>query len=77
MAALRVLCVRRVPPVAILANPGAQYGGARMLCTLGELGGCRTAAFRDESEAWTWLQAQLDLGGDNDASAYQETQTST
>jgi hypothetical protein len=48
-----------------------------MLCTLGELGGCRTAAFRDESEAWTWLQAQLDLGGDNDASAYQETQTST
>ena len=60
VAALRVLCARRVPPVAILANPGAQYGGARMLCTLGELDGCRTAAFRDEAEAWGWLQRQLD-----------------
>lgn len=59
VSALRVLCARRVPPVAILANPGAQYGGARMLCTLGELDGCRTAAFRDEMEAWSWLQAQL------------------
>jgi len=60
VAALKVLCGRRVPPVAILANPGAQYGGARMLCTLGELDGCRTAAFRDETEAWCWLQARLD-----------------
>lgn len=60
VAALRALCSRRIPPVAILANPGAQYGGARMLCTLGELDGCCTAAFRDELEAWRWLQAQLD-----------------
>ena len=60
VAALKVLCGGRVPPVAILANPGAQYGGARMLCTLGELDGCRTAAFRDETEAWRWLQARLD-----------------
>jgi len=60
VAALKVLCGRRVPPVAILANPGAQYGGARMLCTLGELDGCRTAAFRDETEAWRWLQGRLD-----------------
>jgi len=60
VGALRTLCASRVPPVAILANPGAQFGGARMLCTLGELEGCQTAAFRDETEAWVWLQAQLD-----------------
>lgn len=60
VSVLRALCARRVPPVAILANPGMQFGGARMLCTLGELDGCRTAAFRDEAEAWHWLQAQLD-----------------
>jgi len=60
ISALRFLCARRVPPVAILANPGAQYGGARMLCTLGGMDGCRTAAFRDEREAWRWLQVQLE-----------------
>jgi hypothetical protein len=60
VSALKLLCAHRTPPVAILANPGAQYGGARMLCTLGELDGCRTAAFRDEAEAWRWLQAQLE-----------------
>jgi hypothetical protein len=73
VAALRVLCARRVPPVAILANPGAQYGGARMLCTLGELDGCRTAAFRDETEAWGWLQRQLATGAFDDAPTYGET----
>jgi hypothetical protein len=57
---LAALCTTRVPPVAMLANPGVQYGGARMLCTLGELDGCRTAAFRGELEAWQWLQEQLD-----------------
>ena len=62
VSALSGLCARRIPPVAILANPGAQYGGARMLCTLGELDGCRTAAFRDEMEAWRWLQSQLEAG---------------
>jgi hypothetical protein len=70
VAALRVLCARRVPPVAILANPGAQFGGARMLCTLGELDGCRTAAFRDETEAWGWLQRQLDSSGFDETPGY-------
>ena len=59
ITALIGLCAERVPPVAILANPGAQYGGARMLCTLGELRGCRAAAFRDEAEAWAWLRGCL------------------
>ncbi len=58
VATLVALCADRVPPVAILTNPGAQYGGARMLCTLGELRACRAAAFRDEAEAWRWLDAQ-------------------
>jgi hypothetical protein len=70
VTSLRVLCARRVPPVAILANPGAQFGGARMLCTLGELDGCRTAAFRDETQAWAWLQRQLDSSGFDDAPGY-------
>lgn len=77
VSALIALCARRAPPVAILANPGAQYGGARMLCTLGELDGCRTAAFRDETAAWSWLQAQLDPGAPDDAPAYRETRTGT
>ena len=77
VAALRVLCARRVPPVAILANPGAQYGGARMLCTLGELDGCRTAAFRDELEAWRWLQTQLNTTAFEDAAPRHETPVET
>ena len=76
VAALRVLCARRAPPVAILANPGAQFGGVRMLCTLGELGGCRTAAFRDETEAWAWLQRQLESSGFDDGPGHAETQVS-
>ncbi len=59
VSSLVTLCADRVPPVAILTNPGAQYGGARMLCTLGELRACRAAAFRDEAEAWRWLDAQM------------------
>jgi hypothetical protein len=58
LASLVVLCADRVPPVAILTNPGPQYGGARMLCTLGELRDCRAAAFRDEAEAWRWLERE-------------------
>lgn len=76
VTALRVLCARRAPPVAILANPGAQFGGVRMLCTLGELGGCRTAPFRDEAEAWGWLQRQLESSGIDDAPGHSETQVS-
>lgn len=76
VAALRVLCARRVPPVAILANPGAQFGGARMLCTLGELDGCRTAAFRDETQAWDWLQRQLESSGIDDAPGHAVTRVS-
>jgi hypothetical protein len=45
--------------VAILTNPGAQYGGARCLCSLGELRGCLAAAFADEAEAWAWLRMQV------------------
>lgn len=59
VGALTALNNGRVPPAAILATPGVQYGAARMLCALGELDGCRTAAFRDEVEAWQWLQEQL------------------
>jgi hypothetical protein len=59
VSVLRVLCARSRPPVAILANPGAQYGGARMLCTLGEVDGCRAVAFRNETDAWRWLHSQL------------------
>jgi hypothetical protein len=47
------------PPVALLTNPGLQYGGARMLCLLGELRGCVAAAFHDEFAAWAWLREQL------------------
>lgn len=70
VSALSTLCATRIPPVAILANPGAQYGGARMLCTLGELDGCRTAAFRDETEALQWLRTQLDGGPADDLPPY-------
>jgi len=48
------------PPMAILTNPGVQYGGARMMCALGELRGCRAAAFQDEAEAWTWLRQRVE-----------------
>jgi hypothetical protein len=58
VATLVALSGGRVPPVAILTNPGPQFGGARMLCTLGELRDCRAAAFRDEEEAWRWLAQQ-------------------
>lgn len=49
------------PPtaVAILTNPGLQYAGARLLCSLGELPGCLAAAFADEAEAWAWLRTQV------------------
>lgn len=46
-------------PLAILTNPGVQYGGALMMCALGELRGCRAAAFHDEAEAWEWLRKRL------------------
>ena len=63
ISTLITLCAERVPPVAILTNPGAQYGGARMLCTLGELHACRAAAFRAEAEAWQWLDDEMDGRG--------------
>ena len=61
VSALVALCGEQVPPVAILTNPGPQYGGARRLCALGELRGCVAAAFQAEDEAWAWLHEQLDL----------------
>jgi hypothetical protein len=62
VSALARLCAMHFPPVAILTNAGAQYGGARMLCTLGGLRGCRAEAFRDEADAWQWLGRQLEPG---------------
>lgn len=63
VSALVRLCAMRFPPVAILTNPGAQYGGARMLCTLGGLRGCRAEAFREEADAWQWLGRELEPAG--------------
>jgi len=48
-----------VPPVAVVARSGGQFGGARVLCTLAEMSGCRASAFLTEAEAWLWLRAQL------------------
>jgi len=59
VAALVGLCGERVPPVAILTNPGVQYGGARVLCMMGELRGCQASAFQEEEEAWQWLRKAL------------------
>jgi hypothetical protein len=54
------LCGEMLPPVAVLTNPGPQYGGAQVLCALGELRGCVAAAFQEEDEAWAWVHEQLD-----------------
>jgi hypothetical protein len=59
VAALVGLCGDRLPPVAILTNPGVQYGGARVLCMMGELRGCQASAFQQEEEAWQWLRTTL------------------
>jgi len=47
------------PPLAVVARPGAQFGGTRVLCTLAEMRGCRAAAFETEAEAWLWLRSQI------------------
>ncbi len=67
VAALVGLCGERLPPVAILTNPGVQYGGARVLCMMGELRGCQASAFQDEEEAWRWLRMTLAEGSQTDA----------
>jgi hypothetical protein len=66
VAALVGLCGERLPPVAILTNPGVQYGGARVLCMMGELRGCLASAFQDEDEAWRWLRMTLAEGSQTD-----------
>ena len=48
-----------VPPLAVVARSGGQFGGARVLCTLAENSGCRASAFLTEAEAWLWLRSQL------------------
>ena len=48
-----------VPPVAVVARSGGQFGGTRVLCTLAEMSGCRASAFLTEAEAWLWLRSQL------------------
>lgn len=67
VAALVGLCGERLPPVAILTKPGVQYGGARVLCMMGELRGCQASAFQDEEEAWRWLRMTLAEGSQTDA----------
>jgi hypothetical protein len=67
VAALVGLCGERLPPVAILTNPGVQYGGARVLCMMGELRGCQASAFQEEDEAWRWLRNTLAEAGTPDA----------
>lgn len=62
VAALVGLCGERLPPVAILTNPGVQYGGARVLCMMGELRGCQASAFQEEEAAWEWLRVALSEG---------------
>jgi hypothetical protein len=59
VAALVGLCGERLPPVAILTNPGVQYGGARVLCMMGELRGCQAGAFQVAEDAWEWLRTAL------------------
>ncbi len=41
--------------VALLVHLGAQYGMARMVCTLAELRGGRVKAFTDDRAAVDWL----------------------
>jgi hypothetical protein len=41
--------------VALVVQPGAQFGLARMVCTVAELRGGRAGAFHDERPAVTWL----------------------
>ena len=48
-----------VPPLAAVARPGAQFGGARVFCTLAEMRGCRASVFLTEAEAWLWLRARV------------------
>ncbi len=42
-------------PAALLVQLGAQYGIARMVCTLAELRGGRVKAFTDDRAAVDWL----------------------
>lgn len=53
-------------PVALVTNPGLQYAGARLLCTLGDLVGCRAAAFTSEGQALAWLGECLGASGLHD-----------
>ena len=59
VAALLAECGERLPPVAVVTNPGVQYGGARVLCVMGELRGCQAAAFLDDGKAWSWVLGVL------------------
>ncbi len=42
-------------PVALVVQSGAQYGMARMVCTLAELRGGKVRAFTDDRAAVDWL----------------------
>lgn len=58
----------QLPPVAVLTNPGVQFGGARVLCMMGELRGCVASAFEDEEGAWRWLRSAVAAQPPNDDS---------
>jgi len=49
----------KCPLVAIVAGPDVSYGRARMVATSLELRGRGAAAFKDEPEAWGWLEEHL------------------
>jgi hypothetical protein len=56
---LRARLRRKGVALAVVAKAGAQFGGARVFCTLAEMQGCRASVFVAEAEAWLWLRAQL------------------
>lgn len=45
--------------VAIVSRPGAQFGVARTVDIIGELGGTRVQSFTELNEARTWLLEQI------------------
>jgi hypothetical protein len=53
-------------PVALVTHAGLQYAGARLLCTLGDLVGCRAAAFTSDEQALAWLGECLGVSGLDD-----------
>ncbi len=47
--------------VAVVVNAGAQYGVARMVCTLAELRGADAKVFTEEPQALSWLVGAAEI----------------